>query len=147
MCITRKSIYVWSHQIWSCRLKSNKMRQLYLNALLIFVHSIHSRYYEMSLACPRNPYQQKDSFRRQTISAKEKKKTKAYANQYVMFRLLTRMFEGKYFLNRFALVTVHVVGDVTAVELRRSSLAVIYSAQIFVIFGEKFFLADVCLWK
>lgn len=56
------------------------------------------------------------------------------------------MFEGKYFLNRFTLVTVNVVGDVAAVEFRRSSLAVIYSAQIFAIFGEKFFLTDVCLW-
>lgn len=116
------------------------MRYLYLS-----IQSTHDITKCRYLACLRNPYQQKDSFRRQTISAEEKKKTKAYANQYVMFRLLTRMFEGKYFLNRFALVTVHVVGDVTAVELRRSSLAVIYSAQIFVIFGEKFFLADVCL--
>lgn len=55
------------------------------------------------------------------------------------------MFEGKYFLNRFTLVTINVVRDVVAVELRRPSLAVIYSAQIFIIFGEKFFLADVCL--
>lgn len=56
------------------------------------------------------------------------------------------MFEGKYFLNRFTLVTINVVCDVIAVKLRRSTLAVIYSAQIFIIFGEKFFLADVCLW-
>lgn len=62
-------------------------------------------------------------------------------------QLLTRMFEGKYFLYRFTLVTVRNVRDVTAVKLRRPALSIIYSAQIFGVFGEKFFLADVCLQK
>jgi hypothetical protein len=57
------------------------------------------------------------------------------------------MFEGKYFLNRFALVTVNVVRYVMAVKLGRSPPPVIYSAQILVVFGEKFFLADVRLQR
>ena len=82
---------------------------------------------------------------RQTKSHDEEER---YNNQYVFFsQLLTRMFEGKYFLNRITIISIHKICDVFAVEFRRSSSAVIYSAQILAVFGEKFFLADVCLQR